>query len=788
MFSPSSNKNEQLNPSFYFGLTLLSFALLGTQMLLTRILSVIYWFQYVFLIISSVMFGLTLGTLIIYLTPQFFTKEKTFYHITTFAYLSSLGIIFGFLSLFWLPYTFHFWLLDKYTITVLYAFLSVPFIAIGICLSLCLSRFPKSIGKIYSFNLIGSALGCLGAYYILNMNNAASAIFCFAAVCALASLSFSYTCKSGKGPQIIFIATAAFCLFFSAYNNTHNNILPTFIKHSTQDFSNTLHSKWNFFSYVSVKKHPANQAFGWGYSPKIREENIKTSSLMIKIDEGAGTVMTKYNQLSDLEYLKLDISALGYQLRNNDDVFIIGPGGGRDPLTAVISGAKNVTGVEINRDIIDAVFNRFHDFGGKGLLIPQIKIHHDEARSFLSNEPSKYNIIQASLIDSWAASASNAFALAENNLYTKDAWLIYMKHLKPEGILTFSRFYHKPPYQIYKLVTMAKSALKTIGVANPRDHIILVRVPKTKSYYTGTILVSRSPFKPEELKKLSDICKNLQFEIMLTPKESKDPIFTEIFANPSDHYTIESLDGNIDPPTDDRPFFFYHANFSDFFKKNISSHGLNQFRKGASAIFGYGLIFILIPLIIRPKFKGYAPISLRLIIYFTSIGLAFMLIEFGLMQRLGIYLGHPMYGLTIVLFSLLLATGIGSYCSKFFNTKSRIKIVFVALITTILLLQFILPKISTLTTASPLGMKFVITAGCLLLTGFFMGTAFPLGITLASRTPDTPLILYWGINGLSSMVGTTIATLFLINFGFQYAMIFGAAAYLAAAFCYLTKY
>lgn len=778
MLSSDTRHNNQIQFSFYAGVFMLSFCLLSTEILLTRIMSVLFWYHFAFMVVSVVLFGMTVGALIVYLFPRIFLPELTIKHIAVSAYVSSLAILVSLLLVFYIPLYLDNMGLKSTLIPVLYFFLSFPFISVGICLSLILSRFPEKIGRIYSANLTGSAVGCIGIIFILNNFEAASAVLFIAALSAVSTLFFAWRPGAGGFLKTFSVVTILLCIFFSVKNERSHLIRPVWVKGvNLKDFQ-PLYSRWNFFSYLTVRQSP-QKPFGWGFSPRISEAKINTTELMMVIDEGAGTVFTRFNNLSDMEYLRLDISSMAYYVRNIDNVLVIGSGGGRDLLTAVLFGAKSVTGVEINKDINDIVYNRYRNFSGNINNFEQIHRVTDEGRSFVSRSKEKYSIIQASLVDSFAAYANGAFALTENSLYTKDAWVIFLEHLKERGILTFSRWYDiKNLAEIYRTLALAKSSLEDIGVKNPKDNIMLVRYPGT-GLGVGTIIVSKTPFSDLEIANLGKICSELGFEFVLSPKHSNDKNFSAIMEDKSNSYVLAGFPYNISPPTDDKPFFFYFSRFGDIFSKNPLSEGASVLKNLFLTILIFGIIFIIVPLIYKPSSRGFGKASISRMIYFAAIGLGFMLIEIPLIQRLGIYLGHPVYGLTVVLFSLLFACGIGSYFTKALNSRFKIILLFASLISIIVILMLIMPIIIKITTPALIEIKIIVSVVLLMAIGLFMGMPFPVGMMLAQEE-KSPRVLYWGINGFTSVCGSALAAIIMIHFGFQSSLIAGLICYAAA--------
>lgn len=776
---------------FYLGLYLISFCLLAFEIILTRILSVILWYHFAFLVVSVALFGMTAGTIIVYLAPRFFLPKLTITHIRLFAYASSFAIVFSLFSLFYLPAILHHLNAAYLLMPALYLCLALPFITIGICLSLSLTRFPAYIGKLYSVNLIGSALGCIGVIFLLNNLNAASALLILAGLCAVSTLFFSAGENSKKIRAYLYVATAVLFTMISLENKYSNFIKPLWVKGQLNNIT-VFYEKWNFFSYVSVNL-PSRRPFGWGFSPNISSEKINTQELMLTIDNGAGTVLTKFNSLKDIEYLKLDISAIAYYLRNNDDVLVLGSGGGRDLLTAALFGAKKATGVEINSDLKDIAFNKFKFFSGNILKIPQIRIVVDEGRSFASKSKNSYDKIQVSLVDSFAASANGAFALSENSLYTKEGWSIFLSRLKDNGILTFSRYYIMDnPREIYRLITLAKSALQAIGIKNPSGHISLARYFYPDSNIgIGTILVSKTPFTPEEMTVLEKTCEDLKFEVALSPYHCLDNKFKLLLEEKQNSYNTSDFKANISAPTDDKPFFFYFSRFKNFFSETDPTEGISVLRKVFFMILLFGITCILIPIFCGPKAMGFGKVSAAMSIYFLAIGIGFMLIEIPLIQKLGMFLGRPIYGLTVVLFSLLVSCGAGSYLTKylinisekksiFSSNKAKISASFLFLLALILANTYILPAIVKLSESRCMPEKIAIAISALATLGLFMGMPFPLAMSIIGKNESSPGLLYWGINGFASVCGSALGLALLINSGFQTALLISFFCYLIA--------
>ena len=191
--------------------------------------------------------------------------------------------------------------------------------------------------------------------------------------------------------------------------------------------------------------------------------------LWIQQDASACTPIVPFNgDYEEVDFLKYDITSLPYYLRKNADVFILGVGGGRDVLTALAFDSKQITGVDIHPVIVDLIKNKYAKFTGNIFNKDKVHITVSEGRSYLEVEKKTYDIIQIPLIDSWAATVAGAFAMAENSIYTVEAFKTYLKFLNPSGILSVTRFYFKPDNQTIKIVVLARVALEQSGIASPK--------------------------------------------------------------------------------------------------------------------------------------------------------------------------------------------------------------------------------------------------------------------------------------------------------------------------------
>jgi hypothetical protein len=781
----------------YAGLFLVTLATLMFEILLTRIFSVTMWYHMAFMAVSIAMFGMTVGALWVYLHPSRYVPEQVKRQLAVNAFYFSISIVFSFLTHLEFPIIFKLSFMGIYSLTLTYLVISIPFIFSGICVCLALTKFPGHVGKLYAVDLTGAALGCVALIYVLHIFDGPSAVLVVAVIAAFGALFFSARLQSKKLYKLIFL----WVLLISIVAGT-NTVLAAkekqfirliWVKGMMEDNKeyHPRYEKWNTYSRIAVYGEPLTpgKPFGWGLSSTLPSD-MRSLSVMLNIDENASTPITQFNgNVNSIQYLKYDITNLAHYLRQGANVLVVGAGGGRDILSALVFGQKSVTAVEINKEILNTLNQRYGSYSGHLDMLPNVHFVNDEARSYIARSKDKFDMIQVSFIDTWAATAAGAFVLTENSLYTVEAWNTFFKHLTPHGVLTFSRWYsQKTPDEIYRLTTLACAMLKQQGINDPRNHIVLVKKMNTAEKGVGTMIVSKEPFSNQELDTLDDTMDMLQFEPLLTPRYAANSTFAILASGKNTDDFLAKFRINITPPTDDSPFFFNMVRINDLFRGKFDDLGALPINTEAIAVLGALLIVVLVltilciivPLILTTD-KSLLHGAMPLFLFFSFIGLGYMFIEISQMQRLIIFLGHPIYGLSVVLFGLLLSSGIGSYLTNFFSPRladSPVRRFGFLIIPFILILIGLMTPYSVKifqTSTNPI--RIIVSILMLFPLGLFMGMAFPLGMKLAStRSGDlTPWL--WGLNGAASVCASVLAVVISLNSGISTTYWTGVVCY-----------
>jgi hypothetical protein len=788
-------------PYTYLGLFFVALATLMYEILLTRIFSVTMLYHFAFVALSLAMFGMTAGALIVYLAPWVFTPGRLRSHLALAAVIFPVAIVLSFLTQLSIPFRVHPSIVAIYAIAFTYVVIAVPFVVSGVVVCLALTGFPARVSRLYAADLAGAALGCVLLIFVIGYSDGPTAVLWVSALASIGALMFAL--DDGSRRLRLGAVTTAVVLAAAAVGHTALvwQGFPIFrILYMKGSFeSRPLYEKWNSYSRVRVRGSQAEYEApqGWGLSPTL-PEGSRVRQMQMDIDVGAGTVLTGFDgDLQAVQHLKYDVTNIGYYIRPEPNVLVIGAGGGRDVLSALAFGARSVTAVEINKDIIRTVNGRFGDFTGHLDRDPRVRFVNDEARSFVARSQERFDTIQISLIDTWAATAAGAFVLSENSLYTVEAWTTFLRHLTDDGMLSVSRWYFRDrPAEMYRTTTLAVEALRALGVTDPRSHIAVIRNmqlanrPEDTPDGVGTILVSRRPFTGAELDVLDRESARLQFDVPFSPRDARDQTYVRLTTPDGLPEFLRSYPVNVAAPTDDSPFFFNMLRLRDVFRPELLDFGklsLNMKAVATLALLLVTVTFLTAVCILLPLWLTRGQVRLAgagpLFVFFVSIGLGFMLIETSQMQRLIIALGHPTYGLSVVLFSLLLSSGIGSFLTAGVTARTASSEGLRRLIGTVAVLAIfggVTP--ATVTWVEPMTTPVRIAACVALLfpAGFFMGMAFPLGMTLAADRARELTAWFWGLNGAASVLATVLSVCISLTWSISTAFWAGWVCYTVA--------
>jgi len=777
-----------MNRTVIAGIAAISAALLMTELALTRIFSVTMYHHFAFLAISIALFGLSASGVFVYVMRRRLEGTPTRELLSVGALLHAGATLVALACLMHIRVELTYSLENLVRMVAIYVLAALPFFTGGAVISLAFARLTERINTLYAADLLGAAAGCLALVPLMNQLGAPGVVMSAATLSAAAAACFAPAHWrqriAGAAVAVLAVPSALqlaglepFDIVYAKGYETHG----------------VLFSKWNSFSRVGVYDRPHHD---WSLSPKFTGK--PAPSLFMDIDAAASTPIVKgTGNVADAAYLRYELTAIAYHLAERPGGFsalVIGPGGGRDVLSALLFGARRVEGVEINPIIVrDVMLGRFREYSGNLYAHPRVSVQVEDGRSFVRRSTERFDVIQASLVDTWAATAAGAYTLTENSLYTTEAFGDYLDHLTDNGLLTITRWV----VDGLRLVTLAQEACAQRGL-DAAQHLAIVRHDRA-----ATFILKRSAFSQAEVLRLQRVVGDLGFELLYAPgvpapAAMKEPAeMRRTGTSVSDYRTLilatdrerflAAYPFDVSATTDDRPFFFHTERARDQLQAAFGRSML--FGSGLSALlslFGISaalvMLFIIGPLIVgggRPG-AGWG----RWLAYFSALGAGFMLLEVAVLQRFVLLLGHPVYSLTVTLFSLLLGTGLGSLISR------RVPIERVGRVTlSALLAAALVAALAALTLAHvidfampwPLAGRIAVAAAVLIPVGVLLGIGLPGGMRLLDRARPEIVAWGWGMNGAFSVVGATAAIFIAMNWGFSLTLLVGALTYVLAA-------
>ena len=745
-------------------------ATLLLELSLTRIFSVVFYYHMAFLAISIALFGMGAGGVFSYVAAGWkaplYTRLGRLSAFNSLLVLLSLTVILEQRGA-----------LTNWNLALIYFTTALPFFVSGTIVSLAVSETMERIDRVYFFDLAGAAGGCLLLVPLLNQFGGPctviSAAICFAVAAAIwHSMSGRVAGRAGS------VALALALVAFLTYNQRHPLIDIRYAK--GHRLPNEIWSKWNSISRIGVS-----------------HDDTAGDIIYIDADATTGIANFDFDHLSAQQHHDLleDGIALPYAVRPGAKTLIIGPGGGWDVARALASGSHDVTGVEINDIIATTVMRQRYPNLSRGLYLrPDVHVHVEDGRAFVRRSTEKFQVIQATLVDTWASTAAGAFALSENNLYTTDAFHDYLLHLTDDGVVTFTRWGFEPPRESLRLVSLAMAALAQLGETQPWRHVIVGRGGSVKGWGAlDTVLIARKPLGQAEIERARALFAAIGMEAVYLPGSEVRNQFHDLLLSPNPAEYQRNYTFDITPVSDNRPFFFYTVQPRDLWQfirtASRESADYKAVNKAVPLLFGLmavslvatALILLLPPVVLGTRLPRHRGV-LRFLLYFLFIGAGYILIEVGLIQKFVLFLGHPTYALTVVIFSLLTSSGLGSFASRKLLADDEGRLI-KALGCVALLASLVGVLVSGLLSALvwlPLALKIAITVVLVAPLGFVMGMPFPTGLRRLEQWHAPSVRWAWSLNAAASVLGSVGALVCAIYLGLIQTLILGGLFYLAA--------
>jgi len=769
-----------------------SFAALLLELALTRLFSVVLFYHFAFLAISIALLGLGAGGVFAYLRKTQLSRIGTRPLAAWLCGLNAIVIPFVLEIVLHVPVSLELSWTNLLRLTVLYLSAAIPFLLTGVLFSVVFARETRTITRLYGADLLGGALACLSVVPLLNWIGGPNAILFAATVMALAGLVWADSRRTRNVTGMI----AAVLVLLIAVNHSGRLIDVIYAKGIFRDKSWVEFARWNAISRVEVDRQ--------GDDGKAIVIDADASTYIMNVDPHAwqGTLWQKNLMASP--------PALANVLRPHGEFAIIGPGGGVDVLRAVANGSPSVTGIEINPIIANSIMrDRYADYSYHLYERPEVHLHVTDGRSFVRNAKQEFDVVQMTLVDTWASTAAGAFALSENSLYTVDAFREYFEHLKPDGMIAITRWEFRQPREALRVVSVATEALHQLGVQNPANHFIVVSEGDLdEDGIPVVVLAKKSPFTPaEEAAVKAHIESTEDLVALYTPSAPGQNPFSALIARNDPRAFARAYPYNVAPVDDNAPFFFFTLKTDQVLHDGGLQRGIDwKVNLGVvvlGIVFAISLVAVVMFLVGPMALRGGRRQRVLPLLYFVAVGLGYILVEIAFIQRFVLFLGHPTYALTVVIFLLLLSSGAGSLLSRRLLTNTaRGWIPLLILVLAIAFYTWGLTSLLTSLIGLPFFVKLVVSAVVLVPLGFAMGMPFPTGLRAIANTAavelpasqlgepansdDNAVEWAWAMNAASSVLGSVLAMVIAIHFGLNITVACGAAAYLLSLMLFPT--
>lgn len=792
---------------------LVSLSLMMFEINLIRIFSVMMKYHLAFFVLAIALFGFGIGGLYAQLVRR---KQSAGVAPGPFhAYLPlllALSIITALLLLSILPLnsdssTYQVPRMRWILLTFLMA--AAPFFIGSLFMAQIFASRPSDAGKLYSFDLVGAGLGCLVILPALGTLGGMTTPFLVAAVATVPALIGSaafFRRKMLAGAMLLL----SFALLGANVKYDFINALARVAwdwqtgsfwggNASTQG-RDLLFSKWNFYSRVGVSERPNFK--GWRLSPNY--EGPTPDHLMITHDNRAPAFIVNYDgDPEKVEYLKYDLTSLPFHIKDADSALIIGAGGGKDLLTAKLFNVPKIVGIELNPITVnDVMRGAFREYSGNIYGQEGVEVVLDSGRTFAYTDDGAYDLVLVSFADNQVANNQGASVMAENHLYTKEAFQSYWHRLSPTGICGMAGSAFWSDHLLVRLTNTMRAVLEEEGVDSPENHLIAIRTPKGNTSTHGMyVAISKQPVDDTLKQRLQETCDKLAYELLWPAPPDAPPLSADLaslFVPEQRENFLKAFEPDAGVLVDDRPYISFGIKPRTFFNAllrpfqmsdSIPLHFqvLHLMLDFFAVILGCVICLMLAPLIFfkRGDLQHNRKTRFMFLSVFFFLGIAYVLIEIALLQHFFLLLGDPALTFAVMLAAMLIFTGVGSLISQRFPEQTLGKnIGVVAAIVAVMLsaIAVLMPGMVTLLLSTSLPVKILAVFGLLMVMATPMGMMFPSAIRLMERHELNMTCWAWGMNGIGSVLGSVGATVLSMNFGIHTVFAVGIGCYFAVLF------
>ncbi len=802
----------------YASVFLASMALLTLEVSLTRFFSFTVWYHLAYLTISVAILGFGASGAFVAAFPGVFRRDGQTLIIACLV-LAALATV-GMLSLLSRV------TLDLHTVTaelrhgafptkfslkllLYYVTVAAPFTVAGFAVGLPFAAYPRRMGRLYFYDLFGAALGCLMVVLLIEAVGVPGLIIGAAGVLLAAAATLS----AGAGKKRVAALLGVVSMMTVLGSGSFGDMLDIRIT-SSKGLSRA--AELGFIGSVNeadyTKWTPLNRVDAYGWEKPTGFVYWYANGMMKGFEGPRPRVGSLYHDGSNgsniypyggpdgtYGFLKHHLLRTPYIIKQEPRVLVVGVGGGIDMINAIEQGAEHVTGVELQPKVVELLTGPVREFTGGFYFRDDVTLVAGEGRHFVRKSSDQFDLIQITAVDTFAAQASGAYILAESYLYTVEGVRDFIDHLNEDGVLSMVvGELGDPPALAVRLGLDGYRALQSMGRSDPSEHLLVVasrRAPRGigPGPATQLVMVKKNPFEANEVKAVREFSENKGFQVLYAP----DPKASEAYPlaeylGPDETIRQAALEKSplrMDAVYDDNPFFYNVARWSNF-GPTADAH---TFQMPGSFVGQLVLVLMLLqsavlgtiliagPLVLGAREGVRARGVVGYMWYFLALGIGFMFIEISLIQSFILFLGSPTYSLSITIFALLLFASLGSlWSSRFVDAPEwALKRLVVALVILIALYGVALAPLLRFLLPLPFGMRALIAMALQVPLGLTLGMFMPLGIALVSDDHARLVPWAWGINGIGSVFGTTLAVIVAMTYGFRTVGALAACLYVA---------
>jgi hypothetical protein len=621
-----------------------------------------------------------------------------------------------------------------------------PFLLAGMALAMLFDLERARVGRVYLADLLGASVGALVVTVLLARLGGESAVLAAALAPAVGAALIA---PRLRGASALIVALLLAALFTNGRMGLFR-IRSAPAKGLYQHLAETPGTQialtgWNAYSRIDAVT---------GFAPPLLARLYIDSDAWTNVLAWDGRVESVRSWADWFRALPFRVAPPAPR------TLVIGPGGGSDVVVALAAGSRTVTAVEMNPLMLRFV-RHFGSAAGDLYDDPRVETVLSEGRTFVRRSERRFDVILLGFVDSWAAVASGGLSLSENQLYTVEAFRAYLERLSPDGVLVILRW----DVDVPRLVTNTV-ALLGAQAAGERVAVVLERRGTPREPPQMAFLLKKTAFTPQETAAIA--AWQLARPVIVPGRHVEEPYAGLLDGRLSLDRFVAEAPSRVDPVTDDRPFFFAQQ----------KPWGLPASMRRAFLQILLPLVALCLALVARGRPAGQPALPFAAsVAYFACLGLGFIAVELVLLHHLTLLLGHPIFTLSILLFSLLAAGGFGAgFSQRFAPGRACVTVALVGLAYAATL-PLAVPLLLPLPLAARIALAILLVAPL----GFAMGIPFPRGLALTGRGALPAPPFYWGLNGIFSVVGSLATMVAAVVFGFTTAFVAGCGCYLVAA-------